>query len=307
MSTNTLTDITSRALLVHMHISSFGGARKDKEATASLSVSMGVSEDDAYVSKYLLSKEDKAKIASCEGRLRQVFMRDTLPWLDSGARILPVELFARFNDQFSDARLDWEQAVDELIGRWDDILAKAPARLGQLYKKNELPSADEARRMFKVKLRRQPLPKGEDYRINMSEQMMTALRQEVEDDMHDAAKETTLACFARVKHVITTMVEGLERHGVVKPGAKKAQFFTKGTLENVEALVDVLDALNITNDQSLTNIASDVRVKMTAWTADMLKDDDQLRADVAKDGRDILSDIDKAEKSVGGFFGLAAE
>ena len=118
--------------------------------------------------------------------------------------------------------------------------------------------------------------------------------------------KTIEEAFGRVREVVTTMLAGLERHGVKAEGAKRAQYLTEASVENVVDLVGVLDALNIAQDPDLTTIISQMRSALTVFSTDMLKDDALLRETVAADAKRVLKDVREAVDGLGGFFGVGS-
>ena len=61
---------------------------------------------------------------------------------------------------------------------------------------------------------------------------------------------------------------------------------------NMEELVELLPALNITGDTVLTNVTNDIKAKLLKGTAQDLRQDTNLRKVVAKDARKILEDME---------------
>ena len=298
-----LVDITDRAMLVIVKIHRCGFNRKDADATADLASSTGANPEDVAAVKKLVPKVYLDPINAAASKVNTVKYKYTLPWDDGNARVLPVEMNFKFMGEMTSAIADFDGAADTFASQWNTITANAPTRLASMFKASEYPSKEAVRRMFRVEVRRRPIPRSNDWRIDVSKDMMAALRKEVEENLRDSAKQMTFACFKRVRDVVLTMVEGLERHGVKKPGGEKMQFFTRKTVENVVELVDIMDELNITEDPELTRIVSEIRTELTIWDVDMLKDDPLLRERVASKGREILGDIDKTG-DVAGFFGV---
>lgn len=298
-----LKDITERAILVSVKISQWGGSRKDVDATMAIATAMGNNQEDARVIKDLIPRKHRQGIKTAEGKVRQVVHYYTLPWTDDGFRVLPCEMYGDFHMKFMEAKMDWDKAVQEFVEEIPAIYAEAPKRLGKMFKANEMPSQQEVARKFQCMLRHKPIPKGEDYRITMSEQVMSTIRQEAEDAVVQASKNATLNCYLRLQGVIEQLIDGLERQGVKKDGGKRAQFFKRSTVDAVTNLVCIMDGLNVNDDPELTQIISEVR-DMTIWTTEMIKDDDRLRDRLVRDAKNIKDKVAKHTEGATEFFGV---
>jgi len=298
-----LKSIRETAVICIVRARQWGATEKDRDAEAELASTHGVDPQVYNVSRSLVDRHHLEAIDRQVGRIRKYVIVNSRPWTDHNGRLVPNQMVPSF-----------VVGLQELIDVFDDLADQFEIDLPAIYAASELVRAGEvnvadlltpaqARARFSVELRIRPIPGGGDFRVDMSEALMTAIRQDCEDNLQEAAQAATLDSFGRVREVVTTMLAGLERHGVKVPGAKRAQYLTEASVENVSDLVGVLDALNIAQDPDLTNIISHMRSELTVFSADMLKDDPLLRETVAGTAKKVLADVDRATGDLGGFFG----
>src|SRR5215510_4902591 len=82
--------INDKALLVKLAIGMPGNGRKDKPLTAEVIQNHNLASNAGRWNKLLYPKEAFEPIASLAGDARTFHYSNTLPWMDDGARILPV-------------------------------------------------------------------------------------------------------------------------------------------------------------------------------------------------------------------------
>jgi hypothetical protein len=91
------------------------------------------------------------------------------------------------------------------------------------------------------------------------------------------------------------MAESLEDYAEVRDEdgkIKKVNPFRDSAVNNIQELVDLLPALNVTGDTSLTKVTNDIKERLLAGSPQELREDPMLRKTVAKDARKILEDME---------------
>jgi hypothetical protein len=139
-----------------------------------------------------------------------------------------------------------------------------------------------------------PIPSGNDFRVSLSKEMTDAIRQDIEAKAGAATKAAMQSLFDRVVKTVSHMAESLEEYAeVVEDGkVKKINPFRDSVVGNIEEMVSLLPALNVTGDPVLTKVTQDIKDKLLKNTPQELREDPNGRKAVAKDARQILQDME---------------
>jgi len=302
-----LNSILDRAVMCIVHVRQWGATQKDNEAGAELANAHGVTEAAYEVTRHLIDPKHLKEIDRQASRIRKFVQVESQPWTDGNGRLLPNERVPGFVMGLQDLIDTFDALADQFVVDLPTIYAESPLVVAGKVDVDDLLSPEQARARFYVDLRIRPIPSGSDFRVDMSSDLMKAIQQDCEDNLKEAAKLATLESFSRMRKVITTMINGLERHGIKLEGAARSQYLTEASVSNVVDLVGILDTLNIADDPNLTRIASDMRTSLIMFDADMLKDDPNLRDTVTINAKRVLKDVDAATEGLGGFFGIGGE
>ena len=300
-------DISDVAMLATLRITRWGANRTDKEASAEVAASTGANPRSVRVVKKLIPEEYTRKINAGATKARTAFYRYTLPWLDNGTRILPVELYSQFMAEFVPAKNEFDSAVHEFVTDLDAIYLASEQDLKTLYKAGEMPSADEVKRMFSIRCPVQPFssPEGfKDFRVKLSEEAISVMQEDFKREMNEQLREALLSAYKRIGETVGKMVTNLAEYGQPIPGSKKRRFFHESMIQNVRDMADVLKGLNITNDPTLDEIADEILCELTVYDADDLKSDDELRESVRQSAEKIMEKASEQENELRNYFGV---
>jgi hypothetical protein len=286
--------VTNNAMLANLSISGWGGSKTDKQVTQDVASRHGASSDAGSYSKRLVAKDALAEIKKIIAEARALHYQYTLPWAQDGARILPSAIYAKYAAEMRELQDRFELAVKNFLAVYDGEIDLAKTRLGGMFDASDYPSAAEIEGKFSWEISVMPIPSGNDFRVNMSEDMAKAIRQDIEAKTGKAVQDATRSLFDRVTKTIAHMAESLEDYGeVVENGkVKKINPFRDSVVGNIQELVDLLPALNITGDNALTTVTEDIKKRLLNASAQDLRDDPALRREVAKDARKVLEDME---------------
>lgn len=298
MTEETKFDITRAAMLVDLSIHSWGGQKIDREVSNEVADSKGATRDAGRYQKQLVGKEHLKPVEKLAGYARnRVHYRLTLPWSDTGARILPVELHDEYVTEVLKIKAEWENEIEHFLRKYPNIVEAARVRLNGMFREADYPTVEELKNTFEFRVKFRPIPKGEDFRVNLSEEAAKAIRRDMESDVENAISEASADLVERVYDVVSNMAEGLDRYGTEIPGAKKKGSFKDTLIGNVREIARLLPKFNVTGDNRLNKLAKDIEDKLGRYDADDLKQDDVLRNQVSAEAKKIAGDLQ-------GFFGI---
>lgn len=301
--------LTDYAMLATLKISKWGGEKKDQSITQEIAQSKDANARLVSGHKKLIEAPSFARISTVAGKARNhVHYVYTMPWADNGARILPVELYSRYMQEMALVQDEFDSAVDDFIAEYPTLIKAAELKqsgLGTAFNLSDYPSPQALRNHFRLEAKIRPIPEGRDFRVSMTDEVIKGIQQDLDAEVTEAFMGATRSVYRRIAEVVTSMCEGLERHGQKAPGAKKAKGFKDASIENVIKLVEILPDLNVAGDPVLSKLANDMANKLTRYTAEDYREDEALREQTIKDAKAILSEVDEGAQGIVDFFGIS--
>ena len=287
-------DITTKAMLVSLTIKAWSGAKIDKRVGQDVAAREGADNDAGHYSKKLVAKDALAEIKAISGEARTKHYEYTLPWSQDGARILPSAMHAKYAADMRQLQDRFELAVKGFMNDYEGQIMLAQRRLGGMFVEADYPDPRDIDGKFAWEINVMPIPSGNDFRVSLSQDMTTAIRQDIEAKTGKAVQDATRSLFDRVTKTIAHMAESLEDYGeVIENGKiKKINPFRDSVVGNIQELVDLLPALNITGDSTLTTVTEEIKNKLLARTAEELRSMPVVRKEVAQHARKVLEDME---------------
>jgi hypothetical protein len=284
-------DITKRAMLVGLTVSCWDGKKVERSITDEVSRTHNADKDVGTFTVQLISKRELDPIKSHGGWVRNhLHNRLTMPWEDGGWRLLPLSMHERYLREMDDAKMAHERLTEDFLRRYPNMVAAREIGLGDLFNIDDYPSVEELRTRFRMRVRIRPVPSGQDFRVDLSQDAAQAYRTQIEDELQQVLADSTYSLAQRVFKTVRSMADGLERCGGDVGGKRKGSF--KNTLVgNVRDIAGLLPDLNLTDDPKLAAITAEINSKLTRWDAEDLREDDHLRDTVAKDAAKVADDI----------------
>ncbi len=272
--------LTEKALLADLRIGVWSGRRYDQQASLSLIDTFSCS-DPAYltVSKSLVAKEEIKKILRIVNSARRIHYERTLPWRDNGARLLPGLLYLDFAKAIGDLKQQFTEKVESFCLAYPRLVKEAQGVLNGLFKSADYPTSSELRRKFSFTVYFSPISAASDLRVNLQADEINKLRHEIREQEQELLHELTRSLWRRLFDVIRPLVD--------KTGDPMA-VFRDSLVNNVADLVELLPALNITQDADLTRMTNEIRQKLCRYSPAEIRRTEGVRGRVAQDADEIL-------------------
>ena len=271
-TTNTTTntnDCYGGVLLAEMRVSQWTARKTDKRAAKEVADNNGV-EDRAGGTYYksLVACEELDNIKTLVGKARSYHYSVTLPWLDSGPRVLPASLFVEYIATMNDYGAQFETLVDTFIENYPFFRSEAKRMLGNLFNDEEYPRSDELRQRFSFNVNYYPMPVGNDLRCHLGdEELERRIRSEVDANTKKAINATVLDVVERIRDVLGSYILATGKDSNIRDSF----------MVNAKALVAVLPSLNITNDARITALYKCLEGELTRYSVDEIKSDAEVR------------------------------
>jgi len=173
--------------------------------------------------------------------------------------------------------------VGEFLAVYPDYIREARAELGGLFREDDYPSAEKLREKFSVKLEILPVPTGDDFRVQMSQEEQSRVAKEIDANVRQSLTRGTEDLWKRMREVVKHMVDRLNE--------PETRFHTT-LVTNIFDLVSLLPQLNVNQDPDLERFATQIRERLCNYSAQELKKHDLLRATTAAEAAGIVAEID---------------
>jgi len=210
----------------------------------------------------------------------------TLPWSDSGLRLLPTAKFFDYQKQTSQLQAEFDRLVENFLSIYDMEVAQVHAKLGELFNRDEYPTTDSVRTKFGFRINYIPVPEAGDWRVDIESEAQSELRQQYEKFHHQQMQKAMGDLWSRLHEHLTRFVNQL---GTDADG-KKGKVFDS-TIENVRQMADLLGACNFDNDPALEL----AQRKLVSSLAGVCKDDivknDAFRDSLHRDMQDAIKSL----------------
>ena len=243
MSNNTI-----NACICELNISVWTARKHDKAASREVKFDKGAHSDDAArVNKNLMAgMANLKKVTDFVAATRSNFYTMTLPWSDSGQRLIPMAQFFELKKWINTQEIEFNSIVSEFLQEYPTLISAQAFQLGALFNRNEYPSVDEIRHKFGFRVGFLPLPQAGDFRVDATTEVINEMEEQYKETLNTRIQQVNEDLWERLHSTIKHMAD---RMGVSADGKKN--IFRDSMVDNAVDLCDLLKRLNITNDQKL--------------------------------------------------------
>ena len=284
-------NIDTCSLLVEFNASVWTARKLDKNATDEVVANKrAAAKDAARVNKHLLAgRKELEDIQSLVGHIREFVYDNTLPWSDSGIRLLPTVRFMEFNDRMGQYEEEFNTQVNAFVDIYPSLITAQAMALGDMFNRNEYPSAGEMAHKFSFRLNYMPVPKAGDFRVDVGNEAQQELQNRLAKLADERVESAMKNARERLKTHLDRMMERLKIEEV--NGKISKSRIHDSLIEGGLELCDVLKALNLTNDPDLEAARAKLEsVLRSVDVADLRKHDD-ARVEVRTQVADILDKV----------------
>lgn len=276
--------IGSNAMLVELNISIWTARKLDKQVSEEVDNAKGTRARAGNYHKNLLAGSDKLEEIQRIASAARVWQTSrTLPWSDKGARLLPMRIFFDYKQQLTHYETQFNQAVEEFLAEYPQLVSAAAFKLGALFDRDEYPDVDKIRNKFSFSYGFSPVPEAGDFRVNVEKEALDELKSQYEQQyttkLNDAMKDTWERLHTVLKH-LSTKLDYVDDAVDASGNKIRAPKFYTSNITNVTELCGLLTALNVTNDPKLEEARKQVEIALTGIDADIVKESQDIRHNV---------------------------
>jgi hypothetical protein len=264
------------AMLIALNISQWTARKHDRTATQEVDEAHGAKDAGRY-NKLLISKAALDPMSKIEGAARDYHYSMTLPWGNNGERILPASLFLDYTQKMNGFKAQFNAAVQVFVAQYPELVQAARVRLGTLYNPKDYPDVSSIAAKFDFAMPVTPIPDAADFRVALNSEYVEAIKRDLTDRHARQQQEAVKHVWVRVREVVGKIHETCSK--------EKPRIFDS-MIDNARQLIEVLPALNLTNDPDLARIAQEMQALVVS--PDALRNSAVKRQSVAASADQIL-------------------
>jgi len=265
--------ISSSAMLVELNISVWTGRKFDKGVSQEIDTQKQTTTRAGNYSKRLFADEPVFDaIQKFAGNSRTYHYHATMPWSDSGLRLLTTSMFFDYQREITAMEQEFNLLVEQFVSSYDKLVLQSQMKLGTLFNQDDYPPVEMVRDKFKFSVKFAPVPEVGDWRVNVGQEAEAILKESYANYYQSNLESAYADVWERTHEALTRMSEKLS-------GDKK-QIFRDTLVSNVMDMVDLLEKFNVTGDPKMRTAKHKLESVMLGITPDALREDDYLRLDV---------------------------
>ena len=244
-------NIDTCAMLVEFNASQWTARKLDKGATDEIVHTKNAQDKGAArVNKNLLAGRKELEVINKHvGVVRTFVYNNTLPWSDSGIRLLPSIKFMEFNQRMQDFEDEFSKLVADFVDVYPTLITAQAMALGDMFNRDDFPSPNDVAHRFDFRLNYMPVPTAGDFRIDVGNDAEKELKQKLSKLADERIDHAMRDVKQRLKEHLDRMSDRLGSDVVNRE--IKTRKFHDSLLDTAHELCDLVKALNITNDQDL--------------------------------------------------------
>ncbi len=276
--------IASSAMLVEVSVSSWTARKLDRGVTDEVNKAKHAVLGAGRFNKNLLADAVQLKyVNSLASEIRHYVNTSTLPWSDTGPRLLPTAAFAAFKSQMDTFELEFNRLVTSFIAMYPTLIAAQAFKLGAMFSRDDFPPVENIEHKFNFRLTFSPVPESGDFRVDIGEEANDALRAE-----YDLAYSRRLD--SAMDDIRTRLRDSLDRlSDRLSYDAGKKRVFRNTLVDNLNEVLVAADLMNLVDDPKLKEARDKAAAIMATVSPEELRKNDDIRKDVKSNIDDILS------------------
>ena len=282
-------NIDTCAMLVELNVSQWTARKLDRTVSDELVANKHAQDKGAArVNKHLLAGRSELEvITKFVTETRASVYDNTLPWSDSGIRLLPSAKFMEFNAKLQQAEDKFYGLVTEFVTVYPSLITAQAMALGSMFNRNDYPHPSDIEHRFRFNVNYMPVPSSGDFRVDIGNDAQEELR-----------KKLSALADERVEHAMkdikTRLLEHLKRMSDrltidYIQGEAKPRVFHDSLLNGAHDLCEMVDSLNVTNDAQLIDARRALLSAIGNVDVKDLRKDIGARTEVKTQVDDILS------------------
>ena len=282
-------NIDTCAMLVELSVSQWTARKLDRSVSDELVANKQAQDKGAArVNKHLLAGRNELEVISkFVTQTRDIVYDNTLPWSDSGIRLLPSAKFMEFNAKLQEAEDKFYGLVTEFVQVYPSLITAQAMALGDMFKRDDYPHPDDIEHRFRFSVNYMPVPASGDFRVDIGndaqEELKNKLAKLADERVENAVKDIKTRLLDHLKRMSDRLTVDMVA------GESKPRKFHDSLLEGAHDLCDLAGSLNIINDPQLEDARKSLKQIINGVDVKDLRKDMPTREDIKSQVDDVLS------------------
>ena len=279
--------IGSASMLVELSISTWTGRKLDKRASQDVIARNNADAGIANVHKKLLGNCDElTAVQKFTANVRNLHYGMTMPWSDTGLRLLPTAQYMKYHAAMTDVQNEYERMVQTFLDAYDWAITQSQAKLGDMFDPADYPSTDSIASKFRFRFSYIPLPDAGDFRIDIGNEGNELVRSHYQSYYAEQLKSAMDDVWQRAYKALSKMSERLDY-----ADHEQKKVFRDTLVSNVTDMVELLNVCNVTGDSQMAALAMKLDDTLRGVTPDALREDGYLRAETKRAVDDVIKSL----------------
>ena len=269
-------------MLVEFNASVWTARKLDRSTTDEVvSNKNAASKDAARVNKNLLAGRTELDVVQqAVSKARQFVYDNTLPWSDSGLRLLPTINFIKFTERMNAFDEEIATLVKDFVAIYPTLITAQAMALGDMFKRDDYPTANDVVSKFSFRVNYMPVPASGDLRVDVGNAAQDELRKKLDALTQERVDSAMADVRARLVEHMKRMSDRLTTDYVA--GEPKGRRFHDSLVDGALELCDLTKALNVVGDTALEGARKELEQLLVGVTPNDLRKNEAVREDTKK-------------------------
>lgn len=284
-------NIDTCAMLVELSVSQWTARKLDRTVSDELVANKHAQDKGAArVNKHLLAGRTELEVITKFVTETRVTVYDnTLPWSDSGIRLLPSAKFMEFNAKLQEAEDKFYGLVTEFVSVYPSLITAQAMALGNMFKREDYPHPSDIEHRFRFSVNYMPVPSSGDFRVDIGNDAQEELRKKLSALADERVEHAMKDIKTRLLDHLKRMSDRLTVDYV--SGEAVPRKFHDSLLNGAHDLCEMVQSLNVINDHQLNDARKALLKAIGNVDVKDLRKDVGARTEVKTQVDDILSKI----------------
>jgi hypothetical protein len=213
-------------------------------------------------------------------KARQFVYDNTLPWSDSGLRLLPTINFIKFTERMNEFDEEIATLVKDFVAIYPTLITAQAMALGDMFKRDDYPTANDVVSKFSFRVNYMPVPASGDLRVDVGNDAQEELRKKLDALTQERVESAMADVRARLVEHMKRMSDRLTTDYVA--GEPKSRRFHDSLVDGALELCDLTKALNVVGDTALEGARKELEQLLVGVTPNDLRKNEAVREDTKK-------------------------
>ena len=288
--------LSERALLAKLTVTNWNDRVLDRTATQEVADTNGVAPGVGRYFKRLLKKDATIEVKRLGQQARDIHNALTMPWDDSGTRILPITAYDRYKTRIDKVTQQREDAVNQFIAEYSQHIQESKSDLGQLFNEHEYPAPQELRSRINIVREFTQVPDGTHFRAELPEGERQRLQKEMAER---AANRINAGLETMFQQMVNLVNHASERMQLNDDGTSKRLY--DSMIAKLQEMVENAPLLNINDDPRITVMCQQLEAAVNGLVADNLRPNNKYFNSDKK--AKFQATVDSMAEQFAGYFG----